>query len=45
MYQKINGSIVFKGTMNKLREVFPLARMFPLAVKHTPRFKFMSHIV
>ena len=39
MYQKINGSIVFKGTMNKLREVFPLA------VMHTPRFKFMSHIV
>ena len=32
MYQKINSSIVSKGAMNSYKEMFPLARMFPLAV-------------
>ena len=34
MYQKINSSVVSKGAMNKFREMFPLARIFPLAVMH-----------
>ena len=29
-------SIVSKGAMNSFKEMFPLVRMFPLAVKHTP---------
>ena len=36
MYQKVNSSIVSKGAMNSLKEMFPLARMFPLTVMHTP---------
>ena len=35
-YQKVNGSIVSKDAMNSFNEMFPLARMFPLAVMHTP---------
>ena len=35
-YQKINSSIVSKDAMNKFKEMFPLARMFPLAIVHTP---------
>ena len=35
MCPKINSSVISKGAMNKLREMFPLARMFPLAVMHT----------
>ena len=35
-YQKINGYIVSKGAMNSFKEIFPLSRMFPLAVKYTP---------
>ena len=34
MYQKVNSSIVSKGAMNSFKEMFPLARMFPLAVMH-----------
>ena len=34
-YQKVKSSIVFKGAMNGFHEMFPLARMFPLAVMHT----------
>ena len=37
-YQKINSSIVSKGTMDSFKEMFPLVRMFPLAVMHTPYF-------
>ena len=33
-YQKVNSSIVSKGDMNSFNEIFPLARMFPLAVIH-----------
>ena len=33
-YQKVNSSIVSKGAMNNFNEMFPLARMFPLAVMH-----------
>ena len=33
-YQNINSSIVSKGAMNSFNEIFPLARMFPLAVIH-----------
>ena len=36
MYQKINSSIVSEGAMNNFKEMFPLARMFPPAVIHTP---------
>ena len=39
-YQKINSSIVSKGAMNILTEMFPLARMFPLAVMHGASFQF-----
>ena len=35
-YQKVNSSIVSKGAMNSFNEMFPLARVFPLAVMHTP---------
>ena len=35
MCPKINSSVISKGAMNKLREMFPLARMFPLASMHT----------
>ena len=34
-YQKINSSIVSEDAMNKFKEMFPLARMFPLAIVHT----------
>ena len=34
LYQKVNSSIVPQGTMNSFKEMFPLARMFPLAVMH-----------
>ena len=34
MYQKVNSSIVSKGAMNSFKEIFPLVRMFPLAVTH-----------
>ena len=34
-YQKINSSIASKGVMNSFKEMFPFARMFPLAVMHT----------
>ena len=33
-YQKFNSSIVSKGAMNNFNEMFPLARMIPLAVMH-----------
>ena len=33
-YQKINSSIISKGVMNSFKVMFPLARMFPLAVMH-----------
>ena len=33
-YQRINSSIVSKGAMNSFKEIFPLARIFPLAVMH-----------
>ena len=33
-YQKINSYIVSKGAMNSFKEMFPLARMFPVAVMH-----------
>ena len=33
-YQEINSCIVSKGAMNKFREMFPPARMFPPAVMH-----------
>ena len=33
-YQKLNSSIVSKGAMNNFNEMFPLTRMFPLAVMH-----------
>ena len=33
-YQKVDSSIVSKGAMNNFNEMFPLARMFPLAVMH-----------
>ena len=32
MYQKINSSIISKGTMNSFKQMFPLAKMFPPAV-------------
>ena len=32
----INSSIVSKDAVNKFKEMFPLARMIPLAVMHTP---------
>ena len=32
---KINSSIVSKSAMNSFDEMFPLGRMFPLAVIHT----------
>ena len=35
-YQKINSSIVSKGVINSFNKKFPLARMFPLAIMHTP---------
>ena len=31
-YQKINSSIVSKGALISFKEMFPLDRMFPLAV-------------
>ena len=34
-YHKVNSSIVSKGAMNSVKEMFPLARMFLLAVMHT----------
>ena len=34
-YQNVNSSIISK-VMNSFNEMFPLARMFPLAVMHTP---------
>ena len=34
MYQKTNSSIVPKGAINSFKEMFPVARMFPLAVMH-----------
>ena len=36
VYQKVNSSIVSKGVINSFNEMFPLARMFTLAVMHTP---------
>ena len=33
-YQMVNSSVVSKGAMNSSNEMFPLARMFPLAVMH-----------
>ena len=36
-YQMINSSIVSKGAMNSFNEMFPLARMFPLAVMRRER--------
>ena len=36
MYQNINSSIIFKCAMNSFREMFSLARIFPLALMHTP---------
>ena len=36
MYRNIKSSIVSKDTMNRFREMFLLARMFPLAVMYTP---------
>ena len=34
-YQKVDSSMVSKGAMNSFNEMFPLARMFPLAVMHS----------
>ena len=34
------GHIVSKGAMNSFNELFPLARMFPLAAMHIPSFVF-----
>ena len=34
--QKFNNPIVSKGAMNSFKDMFPLARMFLLAVMHTP---------
>ena len=34
-YQKINSSIVSDGAMNRFKEMFPIARMFPLPVMHS----------
>ena len=34
-YRKVNSSIVLKGAMNSFNVMFPLARMFPVAVIHT----------
>ena len=39
MYQTINSSIVSKGAMNCLNKMFPLARIFPLAVMYRGRSK------
>ena len=33
-YQKVTSSIVSKDAMNSFNEMFPLARMFPLALMH-----------
>ena len=33
-YQMINSSLVSKGAMNSFKEMFPLARLFPLTVMH-----------
>ena len=33
-YQKVKSSTVSKGARNSFKEMFPLARMFPLAVMH-----------
>ena len=33
-YRKVNSSIVSKGLMNSFKEMFLLARMFPIAVIH-----------
>ena len=33
-YQKVNSSFVSKGPMNSFNKMFPLARIFPLAVMH-----------
>ena len=38
--KKINSSIISKDAINKFREIIPLARMFPLAVIHTPSSPF-----
>ena len=37
-YQKVNTSIVFRGAMNNFNEMFPLAKIFPLAVMHRGRW-------
>ena len=34
--EKVDSSIVSKDAMNSFNEMFPLARMFPPAVMHTP---------
>ena len=34
-YQKVNSFILSKSAMNSFKEMFPLSRMFPLAVMHT----------
>ena len=38
MYQKVNSSIVSESAMNSFNEMFPLARMFPLAIMHRKLF-------
>ena len=35
-HQKVNSSIVSKCAMKSFNETFPLARIFPLAIMHTP---------
>ena len=41
-HQELNSSIIFKGAMN-FKKMFPLARMFPLAVIHRGSKKQCDH--
>ena len=43
-YQKVNSSMVSKSAMNCFNEMFSLARMFLLAIMHTPCIAYPSPV-